>query len=98
MIDAPFALALAAGMVATVNPCGFAMLPAYLSYFLGTETDEPDAQAGVLRALAVGGVVTLGFVAVFGVVGAAVVHLSVQIYEYLPWVTVIMGLAVAALG
>ncbi|MFN7150094.1 MAG: cytochrome C biosynthesis protein, partial [Microthrixaceae bacterium] len=24
-------------MVATVNPCGFAMLPAYLSYFLGLE-------------------------------------------------------------
>ena len=98
MIDAPFALALAAGMVATVNPCGFAMLPAYLSYFLGTEADEPDAQTGILRALAVAGIVTLGFVAVFGLVGAAVVHLSVRIYEYLPWVTVVMGIALAALG
>lgn len=29
MIDAPFALAFTAGLVATVNPCGFAMLPAY---------------------------------------------------------------------
>ena len=28
MIEAPIALAFAAGMVATVNPCGFAMLPA----------------------------------------------------------------------
>ena len=35
MIDAPLALAFAAGLVATVNPCGFAMLPAYLSYFMG---------------------------------------------------------------
>ncbi|MGI8711506.1 MAG: cytochrome c biogenesis CcdA family protein, partial [Acidimicrobiales bacterium] len=25
-------------MVATVNPCGFAMLPAYLGYFLGLES------------------------------------------------------------
>ena len=33
MIDAPLALAFSAGLVATVNPCGFAMLPAYLSYF-----------------------------------------------------------------
>jgi cytochrome c biogenesis protein CcdA len=74
------------------------MLPAYLSYFLGTEADEPDAQAGVLRAIAVGAVVTLGFVVVFGLVGAAVVHLSVQIYEYLPWVTAVMGVALAALG
>jgi cytochrome c biogenesis protein CcdA len=38
------ALALALGMVATVNPCGFAMLPAYLSYFLGVDgTGDGDA-------------------------------------------------------
>ena len=37
MIDGAFAYAFTAGMVATVNPCGFAMLPAYLSYFLGIE-------------------------------------------------------------
>jgi cytochrome c biogenesis protein CcdA len=28
--------AFSAGMVATVNPCGFAMLPAYVSYYLAT--------------------------------------------------------------
>lgn len=39
-MDAPLALAFTAGMVATVNPCGFAMLPAYLSYFLGLEATE----------------------------------------------------------
>ena len=47
MIDAPFALALTAGMVATVNPCGFAMLPAYLAYFVGAEDaadDDEDAE------------------------------------------------------
>lgn len=33
------ALAFSAGMVATVNPCGFALLPAYLSYFLGLDDD-----------------------------------------------------------
>ena len=36
-MDARLALAFSAGMVATVNPCGFALLPAYLSYFLGLE-------------------------------------------------------------
>ncbi|MGH9112549.1 MAG: cytochrome c biogenesis protein CcdA, partial [Acidimicrobiales bacterium] len=35
MIDAPVGFAFAAGMVAAFNPCGFAMLPAYLSWFLG---------------------------------------------------------------
>ena len=37
MIDAPFALAFAAGTVAAFNPCGFALLPAYLGWFLGAE-------------------------------------------------------------
>ena len=30
MNGAPMALALAAGVVATVNPCGFALVPGYL--------------------------------------------------------------------
>jgi len=34
------ALAFTTGMLATVNPCGFAMLPAYLSYFLGVESAD----------------------------------------------------------
>ncbi len=39
VIDAPLALAFASGMVAAVNPCGFAMLPAYVTFFLGHEGD-----------------------------------------------------------
>ena len=31
MLDGLLALALGAGMVAAINPCGFALLPAYLS-------------------------------------------------------------------
>ena len=100
MIDAPLALAFTAGMVATVNPCGFAMLPAYLSYFLGTEdaAGDADAQAGILRALAGGGVVTLGFLLVFGTVGLAVSHLSLSISRVLPWVTLVIGVGLFVLG
>jgi len=60
------------GMVATFNPCGFAMLPAYLSYFLGLENardTDNRADATVLRALAVGAAMTAGFVVVFGILG-----------------------------
>jgi cytochrome c-type biogenesis protein len=39
VIDVPFAYALTVGMVATVNPCGFPMLPAYLSWFVGVDED-----------------------------------------------------------
>lgn len=99
MIEAPFALALTAGMVATVNPCGFAMLPAYLAYFVGAEdAADDDARAGILRALAVGGVVTLGFLLVFGTVGLAISHLSLSINRFLPWVTLIIGVGLFVLG
>lgn len=38
--------ALSAGMVATVNPCGFAMLPAYVSYYLATGHEVDQRQRG----------------------------------------------------
>lgn len=98
MIDADLAYFLGLGMVAALNPCGFAMLPAYLSYFLGLEGAPDDTRAGVLRALGVGLVVTAGFVAVFGVIGLAITQLSVSIYEHLPWLTLAIGVGIAALG
>lgn len=98
MIDAPVAFVFGLGMVATVNPCGFAMLPAYLSYFLGTDDRSPDARAGVLRALAVGASVSAGFMAVFAVMGVAITQFSLAIEQNLPWVTIAVGIALALLG
>jgi len=100
VIDAPLALAFSAGLVATVNPCGFAMLPAYLSFFLGLEggAGDEDRRTGVARALAVGTAVTLGFVAVFTVIGALISHLSLAIDEWFPWMTIVVGVAVLVLG
>ncbi|HEX9681841.1 MAG TPA: cytochrome c biogenesis CcdA family protein [Acidimicrobiales bacterium] len=100
LLDAPIAFAFGAGLVAAFNPCGFAMLPAYLSFFIGGEHDDDDASvaAGVGRALAVGGAVSLGFTLVFGVVGLLVTQFSLSIQQYLPWMTVVIGLALIPLG
>lgn len=99
MIDAPLAFAFSAGLVAAFNPCGFAMLPAYLAYFLGVDgPDDGDVGVGVARALRVGVLVTAGFVAVFGVVGLLVSNLSVTIEEYLPYVTIVIGLGLVVLA
>ena len=98
MIEAPLALAFGSGMVATVNPCGFALLPAYLSFFLGVDDPSPDARASVPRALAVGATVTLGFVAVFGLVGALVSHASSAIEEWLPYIDLALGVGLVVLG
>jgi cytochrome c-type biogenesis protein len=93
--------ALGAGMVATFNPCGFAMLPAYVSFFLGLDDDTSgrrDGQASVLRALAVGATMTLGFMAVFGVLGLVLDPVLDTVQEHLPWVTIVLGLVMVVLG
>ena len=70
MITVDLAFPLAAGLIAAFNPCGFAMLPAYLSYFLGLETNNDDnEQAGVFDGLKVSLTLSLGFVFVFAVIG-----------------------------
>lgn len=98
MIDAELAYAFTLGMVAAVNPCGFAMLPAYLSYFLGLEGAGTDTRASVTRAIGVALAVTGGFVVVFGVIGLAITQLSLSIYEHLPWVTMVIGVGLVVLG
>jgi len=89
------------GMVATFNPCGFAMLPAYLSYFLGLENarvGEQRADATVLRALAVGAAMTAGFVVVFGILGLILDPILSSIIDKLPWVTIVLGIVLVVLG
>lgn len=98
MIEAPLAIAFATGMLATVNPCGFAMLPAYLGFFLGIEGDDRGVQASVARSLGVGLSVSAGFLAVFSVVGLAIFHLSASIDRWTPWATLTIGAALAVLG
>ncbi len=99
MLSGPFALALAAGMAATVNPCGFAMLPAYLAMFLGDDTTgRASGRSVVPRAFAVSAVLTVGFVAVFGLFGLIISPLAIQVEQYLPWATIVIGIALVGLG
>src|SRR5437867_6266755 len=67
----PLGWAFAAGMVASVNPCGFFMLPAYLSYQLGARgtLEESSRVRRVPRALGLGVVATSGFLLVLAAVG-----------------------------
>lgn len=98
MIDAPLALAFATGMLTTVNPCGFAMLPAYVTYFLGLDERERDLRASVSRALGVGLAVSAGFLVVFSLLGVAIYHLSASVYEWSAWAGVVTGAGLVVLG
>ncbi|MGP3983126.1 cytochrome c biogenesis CcdA family protein [Streptomyces sp. KR80] len=97
MSDLPLALALSAGMLAAVNPCGFALLPAYLS-LLVLGDDSPTRTAAVGRALATTAAMTAGFTAVFALFGLAVAPVAGQVQQHLPWFTIVFGLLMAVLG
>ncbi len=66
-LDGNFAYSFIAGVLATVNPCGFVLLPTYLLYFLGMESSNTDhsQRASLQRALLVAGSLSLGFISVF---------------------------------
>ena len=98
MINAPLAIAFGSGMLATVNPCGFAMLPAYLAYFLGMDDRDRDVRAGIGRSLGVGLSVSAGFLVVFSAVGLAIYHLSASVERWTPWATIVVGIGLVPLG
>ncbi|MFE0678125.1 cytochrome c biogenesis CcdA family protein [Streptomyces sp. NPDC058867] len=95
MNDLP--LALTAGMLAAVNPCGFALLPAYLS-LLVLGDDHPGRTVAVGRALVATAAITVGFGALFGIFGLAVQPVAGQVQQHLPWFTIGFGLLIAVAG
>jgi len=94
-------LAFVAGAVAAFNPCGFALLPAYLSLLVASP-DGTGGGAGQLAAIARAGRftagMTLGFVAVFGLFGLVAAPFAVALQRHLPVVTVLVGAALLATG
>ncbi len=97
MLDAPYALALTAGLLAAVNPCGFAMLPAYLS-FLVLDDGDRDRPRAVRRALLLTAAMTVGFVAVFGGFGLLAAPAAGAVARNLPWVSIVIGIALVGAG
>ncbi|MDQ7851069.1 MAG: cytochrome c biogenesis protein CcdA [Armatimonadota bacterium] len=91
------AFALSAGAAATLNPCGFAMLPAYVSYFLGREEGQ-DPPGGIVVGVRGGVAMTLGVLGVFATIGAILSLASRAILRYFPWATMAIGASIIILG
>lgn len=97
MSEGLLVVALGAGMLAAVNPCGFALLPAYVSLLLsGSESLSRPAAAGRAAALSVA--MTSGFAGVFGVFGLVISPVAGQLQRHLPWFTVGLGVTLALMG
>ncbi len=69
-IEGNFAYSFVLGVLAAVNPCGFVLLPTYLIFFLGTR-EEPNLSTAerLRRALIVSSGISIGFLAIFFVIG-----------------------------
>jgi cytochrome c-type biogenesis protein len=91
--------AFGAGMVATVNPCGFAMLPAYLGLYLGEREEVSGTLTDRLRrAVWVGAIMTAGLVLLFGIAGIAISAGARSILQYVPWIGLGIGAILAVVG
>jgi cytochrome c-type biogenesis protein len=97
----PVGYAFGAGMIAAVNPCGFAMLPAYLSLYLGAREDDFARRmpaTRMLRALLVAGVVSLGFILLFGLAGVIISAGGNALLGAMPALAILIGAALILLG
>ncbi|MCA1671577.1 MAG: cytochrome c biogenesis CcdA family protein [Actinobacteria bacterium] len=95
----PIGLALIAGGLSTLNPCGFSLLPAMLSLYIGSDAGEGASSASRMRAsLRAGARVTAGFLSVFIVVGLPVVYGLGSIVRAVPWAGAITGIAITLAG
>lgn len=92
----PFAFGV--GMVALVNPCGFALLPAYLGFFLGQNDGEQRRIVALNRAQGVGLAMSVGFLTVFGLLGLVFTGLWQAIVEWLPYFNIVLGIGLFVLG
>ena len=100
MISGPIALAFTAGMVATFNPCGFSLLPAYIGAFVAGDHVHDRLDQRILRAVGVAAAVSVGFIVVFASVGLIIDSIAGEARRQLPGVTIVIGglLVVAGLA
>ncbi len=100
-IVAPLGFAFGAGLAAAFNPCGFAMLPAYMGLYMGTgdEGDRVSIPRQLAKALLVGVSVTAGFILLFAVAGA-VIGLGARsvVKTILPWLGLGIGIVLVLTG
>ena len=101
LVGATSLFAFAAGMASAVNPCGFAMLPAYLGLYLSSgasEEDRPGPFRQLAQALLVGAAVTLGFVVLFGFAGTLIGLGAAFVVSYIPWIGLLIGVLLTLTG
>lgn len=96
----PLGYAFGAGMVAAINPCGFMMLPAYFSLYVGVAEGPaaPPVAQRLLRGILVGVSVSARFVVLFAAVGLVVSTGGYALVRTMPWIGLLVGVVMVLLG
>jgi cytochrome c biogenesis protein CcdA len=92
------AFSFGAGAAATLNPCGFALLPGYVAYCLARDEAAAHWIRGAFVGLQGGGAMTLGVLATFAAIGTVLSLASRALLHYFPWASIAVGITVIALG
>ena len=93
-----FAYSFMLGVLAAVNPCGFAMLPNYLIYFLGMDDPNETPTSSIRRSVRIGLSVSSGFLAVFLVVGVVSRVFTQWIEQNAKYLALVIGLGLVVVG
>jgi len=87
-----------AGVVSFLNPCGIAMLPAYISYYFERRERNKSLVKRILSALVLGLFVSLGFLVVFASFGLIFASLGRQLAAYVPYLAAAIGFLLVIVG
>lgn len=101
------------GALATVNPCGFAMLPTFLAFYAGRDSQHSAPGSGVATAaegrgtrsagsvwsgVSAGLALSAGFAGVFVLAGLLIAVGMRFVIDALPWAAVAVGAVLVAAG
>lgn len=94
------AFAYGAGLLSTVNPCGFAMLPAFLAFSMGHDDSSRQHRATLrfLHGVTIGLALSAGFAAVFVTAGILLSAGLRSLITVVPWLAVGIGVVLATVG
>ena len=100
MVNFPLAsLAFSAGLISFVNPCGFALLPVYITYYFKNEgLEKKPLLSRIFVGLIFGFMVSLGFVAIFSLIGFIVTYIGRGLLKYVGWFDLSIGILLIVIG
>lgn len=94
----PVGYAFAAGMVATVNPCGVMLLPSLVAYSFGKGAGGGGRASRVEQGILRGIMATLGFILIFSVVGLVFAIGGRALGAWFPVGGILVGASLLLLG